>query len=370
MTYKVAHLTSAHPRYDTRIFTKMCCSLAKHDISTFLIVADGKGDEITSKVNILDVAKVNTGRLARMTKTVYNVYKAALALNADVYHFHDPELMPVALILKVKGKKVIMDVHEDVPRQILRKFWLPSLLRKPIATILDKLEIYTANRVDAVVTVTPTIAKRFSRFNVVEVRNYVLLSEFDGTAALNYGPIDKTLVTYIGAISETRGIIPMVEAFTDLKYKFTLGGKFQGNGLLEQVQNMPSWSNVDFLGWQRRDDVAQLLDKSLVGLVVLQPTGDYEVAFPVKMFEYMAAGAAVVASNFPLWSDIIEKEECGICVDPSSATAIAGAIRFLIDNPEAAIEMGERGKKAVKQRYNWDGEFIKLLSLYEKILGR
>lgn len=363
----VVHLTSAHPRYDTRIYTKMCCSLAQSNFSTYLIVADGKGDEAISGVNILDVGKVRFGRFGRMTRTVFNVYKKALALNADIYHFHDPELIPLALILKSKGKKIIMDVHEDVPRQILRKYWLPSFLRKPIAAILNVLESYAASKVDAVVTVTPTIAQRFSSLTVVEVRNYALPSEFIRNSEKD---IDKNLVTYIGAISETRGIVPMVEAFNGLNCRFTLGGKFQERFLLDKVQAMPSWKSVDFLGWQSREGVSQLLERTLVGLVVLQPTGDYEDAYPVKMFEYMAAGAAVIASDFPLWKDIIEKESCGVCVDPSSAKDISEAIRFLVENPSKAVEMGERGKNAVTKRYSWNSEFLKLLSLYEDILNR
>jgi len=337
-----------------------------YDVS--LIVADGKGDELANGVDIIDVGVRAKSRIFRMIKTVKDVYKKAIELDGDLYHFHDPELMLVGLLLKKHGKKVVFDIHEDLPRQILRKGWIPTFLRKPLSWLIKKLEYYTAKKVDAVVTVTPEIASRFSFVKVTEVRNYVLLSEFDNSLLTQTLPIKKNLITYIGGISKDRGIVQMVESFFYVNDKLTLGGKFQGKGLQNHVEDLRSWDKVDFLGWQSRDMVSTLLSHSIIGLVVLQPTGDYENAFPVKRFEYMASGVAVISSDFPLWRDIVDGANCGLCVDSTSPSAIADAINQLIECPEKAIEMGINGRKAVIDKYNWNSEFDKLIKLYSELL--
>ena len=82
------------------------------------------------------------------------------------------------------------------------------------------------------------------------------------------------------------------------------------------------------------------------------------------MFEYMAAGIPVVASNFPLWKEIIEENKCGICVEPANVEQISDAVNYLLNNPEEAQRMGANGRKAVEEKYNWNNEAKTLLQLY------
>lgn len=363
---KVCHLTSVHPRYDTRIFIKMCCSLQEYGFDTNLIVADGLGDEVIKGVKILDVGSFGGNRLLRMFISTYRVYRKARSLKADIFHFHDPELMFIGIILKLSGSKVIFDVHEDLPCQVLRKQWVPKLLRFPLSFFVKVAEYITAKTVSSVVTVTPKIADRFYFTKTVEVRNYVSLNEFSiKDLEIN----NKYRITYIGGITKDRGILSMVSAFSNLDYTFTLGGKFQETGLYDKAKSLPGWQHVEYLGWQSREQVTSILEETLIGLVVLQPTGDYEDAFPVKLFEYMAAGAAVIASDFPLWREIVDSSKCGICVDPTDSNAISQAIDMLMNNKELIYEMGQNGQKAVQNKYNWQGESDKLIELYRQLLS-
>jgi len=131
---------------------------------------------------------------------------------------------------------------------------------------------------------------------------------------------------------------------------------------------MPGWQNVETLGYLDRNAVKSTLSRSMRGLVLFHPEPNHVNAQPNKMFEYMSAGIPVIASNFPLWKEIVEGTECGICVDPLNPKEIADAIRWIIEHPVEASRMGENGRKAVEERYNWGIEEKKLLELYNKIL--
>ena len=214
MTRKVVHLTSAHPRYDTRIFVKMCASLACFGYETYLIVADGLGNSQKDNVSIIDIGTRRGGRISRMTKTVFKVYRAAVDLDADIYHMHDPELLLIALLLKRKGKKVIFDAHEDLPVQILSKPYLHPFFAKVISEIAHYYESFLCKRIDAVVAATPFIRDKFLKINstTVDVNNYPKVEEFISIDTANFS--QRESCCYIGGITKVRGIYEIVDAMS------------------------------------------------------------------------------------------------------------------------------------------------------------
>jgi glycosyltransferase involved in cell wall biosynthesis len=302
-----------------------------------------------------------------MTRTVNAVYRLGRAIDADIYHLHDPELLPIGLFLKGNGKRVIYDAHEDVPRQILSKYWIAPSRRKIVAGIFEAFEDFAVRRLDAVVTATSHICDRFLRSgcNAVDVNNFPKLQEF---VALEATPPDKEMaVCYVGGISSIRGIREMVEAIAKTDCHLLLAGSFETESLHAEISTMPGWDKVKYHGMVGRKTVCEILGRSFAGLVVLHPTDNYLDSLPIKMFEYMSAGIPVIGSNFPIWKEIFERNNCGICVDPLNVDEIAAAIRWVIENPEKAKKMGENGKTAVQDRYNWEVESKKLLELYHKI---
>ncbi len=364
---KIAHLTSAHPRYDTRIFIKQCRSLADHGHDVTLVVADGKGDERKDGVSIVDVGKLH-GRINRMFSTTRRILNKAIILDADIYHLHDPELIPIGLRLKQLGKKIIFDSHEDVPKQLLSKPYLGPTSLQLLSDTFSVLERFACRRFDGIIAATPSIRDKFLAINphTVAVNNYPLIDELNSDLPWSE---KHNEVCYIGSIGAIRGIRQIVSACELLQspVRLNLGGSFSEPALEAEVKTYPGWDRVNSKGFLDRAGVRNMLHRSMAGLVTLHPIINYLDALPVKMFEYMAAGIPVIASNFPLWREIIEGNHCGVCVDPLNPKAIADVIDYLVINQDVAKRMGENGRKAVMEQYNWPTQEKILLNFYETI---
>jgi glycosyltransferase involved in cell wall biosynthesis len=366
---RVCHLTTVHPRNDTRILYKECQSLAAHGYIVDLIVADGKGDDKSGEVKITDLGSPRN-RLERLFFFRKKIFRKALEIDADLYHFHDPELIPVGVQLIKKGKRVVYDVHEDVPRQLLSKPYIPEKLRKPVSRFVERLENNAANKFTGIIAATPLIRDRFlvRNKNVIEVQNFPLLEEFIRKEDDRIWEKEKA-VCYVGAISKVRGIFNMIRA---MQYtgdtKLLLGGKFESDQLRDKCVGLDGWKNVDEMGFIDRGKVWDTLNRSIAGLVVLEPTINYLDSIPVKMFEYMAAGIPVIASDFPYWRSLLSETDCAIFVNPGDPKDIAGAINELTNNTHRASAMGKIGKKVVLTKFNWDQEKQKLVAFYSDIL--
>lgn len=368
---KVVHLTSVHKRYDTRIFFKECISLVTRGYEVCLIVADGNASLQKDGIIIYDVGSPK-GRLDRMINIPELIFEKALDLDAEIYHLHDPELLPIGLKLKKKGKKVVFDAHEDTPKQILSKSYLKFPFKLIISNLFKWYEQYACRQLDAVIGATPYIRDKFLKMNIksIDINNYPLINEVNEISSESINWLDKqNKVCYVGALTKVRGIAEIVQAtkLTKNSIKLQIAGSFSDTSFEYDTYQLKGWENVDFLGWLDRNSVKCTMQSSVAGLVTLYPIVNYCDALPVKMFEYMSMGIPVIASNIPLWKNILEEEKSGICVNPLSIIEIAQAIDYLLDNPLKAKEMGENGQKAIKNKYNWSIEEKKLFSLYDEL---
>ena len=364
----VCIFSSVHPRYDTRIFIKQAVSLYCAGFNVTFVVADGKGDEVKKGIQIVDVGVGRFGRIGRITLTALAVYKKVKRVNADVYHFHDPELIPIGLLLRMFGKKVVYDVHEDLPRQTMAKHYLPQYLRKPISRIIEIVENIASLFFSAICTATPHICERFKKINekTIDINNYPILTEF-GCSDLQWKD-RQNKICYVGVISEIRGIVELVDAMDVLDCELDLAGSFSPASLRDKLIDKSGWLKVNELGFVDRGRVKSILTTSQVGIVTLHPTINYLDSLPVKMFEYMAAGIPVIASDFPLWKKIIEDHNCGICVDPESPKSIVKAVNKLLHNKILSAGLGANGRKAVENKFNWRNEEKKMIKLYQELI--
>ncbi len=363
---KVCHLTSVHHRNDTRIFHKELPALAEAGMDVCVVVADGKGDEQRPGYLIYDVGS-SSSRLQRISLTTKKVFRKAMELDADIYHFHDPELLLIGKKLKKKGKKVIYDAHEDVPRQILSKYWINKHIRKLLSATTERYENSVCKKLDFIITATPFIRERFLKINpnVLDINNFPVL---DFEKKLPDWSNKENKICYIGSLTKVRGISELIQSLS-LANNVTmeLAGVYMPESYRDEIIKTKGWDMVTEYGFVNRKTANEIMGRSMAGLVVLHPIINYIDSLPVKMFEYMGAGIPVIASNFPLWKEIIEKNNCGICVDPLNTEEIAYAINRLTENPEKAMKMGQNGFRLVQEKYNWEIENKKLLKIYQTL---
>ncbi len=365
---KVTHLTSVHAPKDVRIFLKECRTLAAAGL-TVSLVAPGAPSETIDGVRLVGVPR-GGGRVGRSVVTTARVLRAALAERSDVYHFHDFELIPVGLLLKLRGKRVVYDVHESVPDDVALKEYLPDVAKRPLVWFARGMEALAARFLDAIVPATPAISRRFIGPKMTIVQNFPILGELVGTDRRFRDRAPQ--IAYVGGIEEIRGVREIVDAMAlvpaDLGGRLALAGPFDPPDLAEEVQSGAGATLTRVLGQLSRAEVADLLADSRAGIVTFHPVRSHIEAQPNKLFEYMSAGLPVIASDFPLWREIIDSAECGLLVDPLDPKAIAAAMTALLADPDRAEAMGRRGQTAVVEHYSWSRESIKLLDLYRRLL--
>lgn len=359
----ICHISTLHSRNDARIFFKELRTLANL-FNTYFIVADGFGDEKIDGINIVDVGLRSRYRVKRSISDSKKALRKALEINAEIYHLHDPELMKIGLTLKKHNKKVIFDSHEDLPKQILTKEYIPKVFRQIVSRWIKGYESKVSRKFDAIVAATPVISDKFNGYgaNSITVCNFPVISPQN---THKEKPSTSSDLVYIGGISEGRGILTILDIINEINCKLNLAGKFLNQSIEAQVKARPAWKEkVNWLGYVDRQQIKKILSESAIGLVLLKPYKSYKESLPVKMFEYMNAGLPVIASDFKLWKKIITETKCGVCVDPVSHDKIINAIHSLLKNPKEARQMGLNGKKAVLKKYNWDVEKTKLIDLY------
>jgi len=372
MMMKVCILSTVHQPFDVRIFHKEAKTLVNAGYEVILIAQSDKKvcspEEIVDGIRIIPLPKPKN-RLERMFFLTIRCLIKALKQNADVYHFHDPELLFVGLLLKLITKsKVIYDVHEDYEKQILSKPYLPKGTGRFVAASVKMVEGVVSRIFDAIVTATDDISNNFSNHKrVVVVKNFPVLSDFVEIRK-DICHTNMFNLIYVGGLMEIRGITQMVQALESINpqriVRLILYGKFYPKSYEEQIKRLKGFEKVEYHGWIRPQEIPEKMVQADVGMVCLHPVINYITALPIKLFEYMACGTPVIASNFPLWKEIVEGNNCGICVDPLNPKEIADAIEYLILHPDEARQMGKNGRKAVEEKYNWEGQGKRLIELY------
>jgi glycosyltransferase involved in cell wall biosynthesis len=363
---RIVHLTTLHPPLDVRIFEKECRTLAAagHEVDLVAFRAKGQEDGIVFHSLGDEPARPGLGRLARR---LVKAWRTARRVPADAYHLHDPELIPVAALLRLTGRRVVYDAHEETTREVVDMHPDRPLFGRFLSLVWRLAERICGASVSAVVAATPSIARRFPGRKTVVVRNYPRVQDAERFFG---GPYEERPphIVYVGGLTGIRGARELIAAMARVSHaeaRLVIAGEIQPPELEAELRRATGWNRVDFLGWLPRSEVARALREARVAVLPFLPVAGHEDALPNKLFEYMAAGLPVVASNFPRWREIVEGTGCGLTVDPRDSDAVAAAIDELLAAEAEAGEMGASGRAAFRSTYSWDGEAAKLLQLYE-----
>ncbi len=367
---KVCILTSAHPPLNGRVFHKEAKTLAKAGYNVVLIAQHTQHtrEETIDGVKILPLPRPKN-RFVRITKVVWKLFRLALKEKANVYHFHDPELILVGLILKFFGKKVIYDVHEDYPKQILSsQKWAGNVyVRKFIAFITNIIERPGAFGFDSIAAATPDIAKKFNPSKTILIRNLPILELIDKAQPVDC-KTDKPIVIYAGVLTRIRGMKEIIQAmeFVGDKAELWFLGKWESEEFRKECQDLEGWKHTKYLGLFPLDQVYEYIKAADIGISTLYPIEKYVTSLPIKAFEYMACSLPMVMSNFPDWQETFG--EYALFANPYSPEDIAEKVLYLLNNPDKAKQLGDRGRDLAEEEYNWEAEGRKLLDIYGRVL--
>ena len=363
----ILHITTAHSKDDIRIFQKEIMSLKKLGFSVSLL-AKGFEDIKINDINIYAFKPPNN-RFERFFYTNFLILFRVIKLNPSICHFHDPDFLFFAILLRLIGKRVVYDVHENVPKQILSKEWIPWVLRKPISIIMNIVELIVSYIfINNIVAATDSIAARFPKHKTITINNFPIESEFN-TKISEFDRRDIAGI-YVGGLTRIRGIKHLIKAFCNDKCKditLFLAGSFEDKDFEREmigIINKNKNKNIIYLGYTSRETTIKYLYKSRIGFVLFLPEQNHIESSPNKLFEYMASGLPVIASNFPEWEKLIKEIDCWIVVDPSNHISIIKAISYLINNKNESQRMGNNGREAILKIYNWSNEEKKLYDMY------
>jgi len=360
---RVCVITTVHPPNDIRI-SKELNTLSKAGFDVVFIAKKGKFEN--EKITYWPITGYH-GRLKRLLKGSREALEKALEANADIYHFHDPELIGLGKKLKRHGKKVVYDIHEEYPSVILSKNWIPKIFRSAIARLADTYERRAVEKMDGIVVVVPEQLERFP-----EKKEVAILPNYPDTLFLEsmrkYRDEDKLKFVYSGSIDVDRSIKEMIDAFLMLHAKYNIEldllGPIHDEELRRYInQRQEETDALSYKGVLPYNEAIEVVSDCDVGLMVAHRGKSKEISSPLKMFEYLSLGLTIIASDFEKWHDVLDEKRCALFVNPDSAEDIAEKMEILVKRKDLLIEMKENAR-LISSKYSWESVEKRLVDLY------
>lgn len=368
---RVVHLSTVHHPHDPRIYYKQCMSLHHANYDVTLIAQQSKQQtEQDEAINHIPL-KTYKSRWKRMIFGTMDAYKKAKQVNADMYVFHDPELLFIGALLKKSDNIVIYDIHEDYVTSILQKKYLPKIFRKIVAKGYTFIEKLLTRRME--LSLSEKYYKDIYKRGTC-ILNYPLLNE-NMIQHTREEHLLENKVLYTGNVTYDRGALiharlPKIDPDITVQFVGKCSSKL-ADEMYEAAGNKKNHIHIKGIDqFIVKDEIDSMYVNHnwLAGVALFPPTEHYMKKELTKFFEYMNAGLPIICSDFPIWKKFIQKHQCGIAVNPKNESEIKHALETLRNNPKLAIKMGENGKKAVQEELNWKAEERKLLRWYDQLL--
>lgn len=371
---RIVHITTVHRPFDMRCFHKAAVSTAEAGFDTIMIQR-GEREEIVAGVRVIPLPSY-TSRPARMIRGVLAATRISLRERADVVHFHDPEVIWGGVILKLFGKKVVYDVHENLHLDIAAKQWLPAWAKGPLGLATQLLEWTAARVLDRIVAATDGIAERFPPAKTVLVKNAPIIADLRVPASnvpLAERPANMIYIGGLGGGGDVKGVDLMLNALAALPpaspIRLILGGPEPSPGFIEALKGKPGGGRVDYLGYVDPKALGEHYAGAIGALILYPPAPNSIASEPVKLFEAMAAGVPALLSNFPLFVEYIETVKCGFALDPSDAELVARRMTELHEDRALAQRLGDNGRHYVETERNWPIFASRMVAMYDELTG-
>lgn len=368
----ICFVSTVHDPFDSRVFFKLAATLRRAGYPVTLL-APAAPDETIAGVRLKPLPGRPPARLAwKRWFRLVDVWRQAHAEHADLYVIYDPEMTLVGLLLKLSGRKVIYDVHEHVPYQILDKAWIPPVLRRPTAWLYDRYERLVVRAFDAILAAFEQIADRFPhvRHKVTIIRNVPETGRWLRADPGRPAPGGAIIAVYSGAVQPDRCVLECVQAVNRLDPSLNVHlwviGRFATDAYEAELRAAAS-ARVRLWGGVRHDQVPALLAQAHIGLMSLRPQRNSAVNWPIKLFEYMAAGLPMVMHDNPFWLELAGG--AALPVNIEDPTSIAAGLAILATDGPRRAAMGACGRDRVEREYNWDDQAAQLLAVVERLMG-
>lgn len=361
-------LTGAYHRDDALMYYRQGRSLAAAGYRVSYVLCDGLPDENKDGIFMTSTDFTPANRVDKFLKTGKKVLKKALEMDADIYQISDPGLVGIVKPLKRKGKKVIFNVRELYDMSIRHKYYIPKFLRPVIANYFNQRIVSALKKCNAVFAVDYSIIDFYAKHNISNVH---LLTNFprvhqDYQLSLQDYLKRGNVLCYEGTIykdSRQEKFFDALEKLPDIKYLMAGVIEDKNDGIMDHGY----WHKVEFLGKFTPSDLPSIFGRASMCHVTRDLHGMDGSLGILKIYESMEAALPVILPDAPMYKKMLEKYPCGICVNPNDKQAIYDALLFLSTHKEKAYQMGQEGRRAVLEEYNWDHEFEKYKAIIEDV---
>ncbi|EAC3456729.1 glycosyltransferase [Listeria monocytogenes] len=370
---KIFMFSSVHVWSDTRIFFKEAMTLANEDFMVDFYAIEGPTiyDQSHANICVTTLSQSENKKTAR-PKRWLQLYKKALASDACYYHFHDFELLAVATMIKKRKPNcfIIYDMHENFPAMLKTKEWIPKFIRRPLSEILAYLEKKWMAHIDAVIFAETSYKEHYEQVNIdkCDVLNLPVWQE-----PLIIKKRESFTFVYVGDLVRDRGVFEMLQLIKNLKARgyatvcLKLIGPMHSSIKEEVLDFIITNELVDMIKMYGRIPYTEIWEhyaSAHVGLCLLHPIPNYMHSLATKLFEYMAAGLPILATNIPDWKELIEETGTGLTTNVFDMQDTTNQAEKMMQSQALRERFSDNGRKAFNSRYNWQTEEKKLVSLY------